>query len=512
VTDTEEARFSPAFRAVLDRSVIVSNDLLSLVGGDPQSVVQIERSEAEELRPLLDGETVTFTTSSSPLLERLLDLGFVKPQPSGEDPRVSDVTVVIPVHNHAEELRQLLSSKGAFSGIAGVVVVDDGSPDPESIRRVCQAFSAHEVHLIRNEAPLGPAGARNRGVDEASTELIVFIDADCRPETGWLIPLLAHFEDRTVGAVASRLRAITPEHSSSRDLRGSPPRRSRKVLDLLLAYELEHGPLDRGADAARVGPGRRITFVPTAALAVRRKAWDEVGGFDETLRFGEDIDFSWRIDSAGWRIRYEPSSIVHHEIRRRLVDLLVQRYRYGTPAAELAARYPEAFTTLEINPLNAAEWVLAGTGFPTLAAACSICSAIVTGKQLRGLGVGWRAIVRRSARDQLHDGAHLAWVIRRDYWPLSLALALLSRRMRRLVVVSSLVPPLVDWVRRRPRISPPTWIALTLADGLAHGAGVWMSCLRHRTLKPLSPAWSRLPPTVSIPHSAPETASCPRSP
>ena len=76
-------------------------------------------------------------------------------------------------------------------------------------------------------------------------------------------------------------------------------------------------------------PGSRVSYVPTAALLVRRSALDSVaiddaaipapghlagpgplssrGVFDPALRYGEDVDLIWRLHDAGWRVRYEPS-------------------------------------------------------------------------------------------------------------------------------------------------------------------------------------------------------------
>src|SRR5262249_60886178 len=83
--------------------------------------------------------------------------------------------------------------RAALAEAGGVLVVDDGSPEP--VRGAA----------VRHERSRGPAAARNAGWPLAGTELVVFLDADCRPEPGWLGPLLAQFADPAVVAVAPRV-------------------------------------------------------------------------------------------------------------------------------------------------------------------------------------------------------------------------------------------------------------------------------------------------------------------
>ncbi|HUC37226.1 MAG TPA: glycosyltransferase family 2 protein, partial [Acidimicrobiales bacterium] len=280
------------------------------------------------------------------------------------------------------------------------------------------------------------------------------------------------------------------ETSSARGLRAL-------AQESFLAYELEMGPLDRGVRPSSVGPGKRISFVATAALAVRRSAWQEVGGFDPALRFGEDIDFSWRVCNHGWSIRYEPSSVLGHEIRDDLFGMLLQRYQYGTPAAVLASRYPDAFRTIEVEPSSALSFVLACAGHGLAGSAVVGASAVVSARRLTRIGIGWTDAVRKVGREQVRDGINLMWTMRRDFWPLTLLLAVLSRRFRRIAFGAAVLGPLLEWVRRRPALSPARWLVLSLGDGLAHGAGVWRSCLRARSFEALVPAWRSIPSEAS---------------
>jgi len=67
------------------------------------------------------------------------------------------------------------------------------------------------------------------------------------------------------------------------------------------------------------------------------------------------------------------------------------------------------------------------------------------------------------------------------------ALAATGRRGRRAAIALVLVPPIVDWVRHRPDLDLPRWVAASVADDLAYGTGVWIGCLRARSASALLP-------------------------
>ena len=72
--------------------------------------------------------------------------------------------------------------------------------------------------------------------------------------------------------------------------------------------------------------------------------------------------------------------------------------------------------------------------------------------------------------------------------PLVALLAARGRRRRRAALALVLVPPIVDWVRRRPDLDLPRWVVASVVDDLAYGAGVWTGCIRARSFGPLLPA------------------------
>jgi mycofactocin system glycosyltransferase len=417
------------------------------------------------------------------MVERLLAIDVLQPVPSDAIGRAESITVVIPVRDHAQHVETLLGSVDAFAGVASVIVMDDGSEDPDALRKVA-AGAPMPVEVVRREVAGGPGSARNLGASLAHTDVIVFLDADCRPQPHWLSPLLAHFDDGAVAAVAPRIRAVRPAHGSDAGagLRGA-------FIERLLAYELERGPLDLGDEPSAVGPNRPRNHVPSAAVAVRRSAFEAVGGFDPTLRFGEDTDLVWRLADAGWVIRYEPSAAVEHDIRTSLRAVVRQRFEYGTGAVDVAERYPGRFTLFSVEPANLTALGLAGAGLVAPAACLAAASTALPALRWAGTGVAPTRAARRRAHDQLGEAARLAWLLRQGLWPLALVLSLFSRRIRRLFLVAVLAPALVDWTRRRGRGSLPGSLTFSVIDAVAGGAGVWTACLRRRSVRVLFPRW-----------------------
>jgi len=88
-------------------------------------------------------------------------------------------------------------------------------------------------------------------------------------------------------------------------------------------------------------------------------------------------------------------------------------------------------------------------------------------------------------------GEQLARAVTRTWWPLALPAAVLSRRGRIAVAGALIAPPLLDWLRTRPRTDPVRFTVAHLVDDLAYGTGVWEGCFEKRTFAPLLPqfAW-----------------------
>jgi mycofactocin system glycosyltransferase len=266
-----------------------------------------------------------------------------------------------------------------------------------------------------------------------------------------------------VGAVAPRI--------------GTPPGDGA-----IAAYEAVRSPLDLGCSPGIVAPGRRLGFVPSTALLVRREALD--GGFDRTLRYGEDVDLVWHLVAAGWTVRYDPSAVVVHPHRGSTRAWLAQRVAYGSSAGPLDARHPGQLRHVVAPAWAVVSSALALAGRPRAA----LGTAVVAGGSVAARLPGPRGpIAGVTVLVQLRVARALVDCSLRAYAPLLLAGAVASRRVRRFGAAGLAASVLIDWGERRPRLDPLRYGALRAADDLAYATGLWLGCVRARRAGPLVP-------------------------
>jgi mycofactocin system glycosyltransferase len=300
-------------------------------------ILRLTDAGAAALDALLAGEA-----AHPALARRLVDAGLAHPIPARVEPPAA--TVVIPVRDRPRELDRCL---GAISGggCPPVIVVDDGSHDPGAIAAVCARRNAR---LLRRAASGGPAAARNHALAQVTTGLVAFLDSDCVAPPGWIADLAGHFADPRVAAVAPRV---------------------------------DDPALDMGRRPAAVVPATGVPYVPGAALLVRRAAIG--GGFDEALRYGEDVDLVWRLHDRGWTVRYDPRVVVAHAP----AALTARRFRYGTSAAPLAKRHPRRLAPFVIDPVPASILALLAARRPRTAAAVLALQTALLARRLHALRI-----------------------------------------------------------------------------------------------------------------------------
>ena len=179
-----------------------------------------------------------------------------------------------------------------------LIAVDNDSCD-DSLQRIREAMPA--VTVIDAGSNTGFAGGCNLGVSRATGEYIALINNDARPHAQWVLAAVAAFEaDPSIGSVASKVL----------DWDG-------KLIDYVdgsltwfgMGYKRE---VER-PDSPAFDVPKDVLFGTGAAMFVRAALYREVGGFDERFfMFYEDVDFGWRLNLLGHRVRYVPTSIAYH--------------------------------------------------------------------------------------------------------------------------------------------------------------------------------------------------------
>jgi len=451
------------FGIVFDRSLRTYQHGRLLVGGTPTRVMRLTDMGQAAFASLCDG--CGDSTAARMLARRMTEAGMAHPRP----PRGAtfDVTVVVPVRDRAPMLARCLAALGRG---ARVVVVDDGSRHAHATAAVCDRYGAT---LLRLHEGRGAAAARNAGFAAVASELVAFVDSDCIVADGWLPRLIGYFADPVVGAVAPRVVPVSP----------APPASVRS------RYATVRSPLDIGTAEGFVAPRGRVPYIPTAAVVVRRQALEAVFGFDPALRYGEDVDLVWRLNAAGWRIRYVPQVTVRHEEPGTWPGLLLRRFRYGTSVGPLSRRHPGRLSHAVVRPWPAAAAALALAGRPRAAFAMTAAHAAVLSLRVRKNDVPPSRACRWAVSGVGHTVVGVGHAATMFIAPALLA-AVVPRKTRRAAVVLLGAAPLVEWARRRPPLDLLRWTAACIADDIAYGTGVWCGCAAERTFAPLRPTLS----------------------
>lgn len=424
----------------------------TLVGGDPFRAVRLTERGAAFVRSLIAGPCGTELGPAERTLMKRLARGNLVTRPTRE-PGSIEATLVIPAHAAADDVQRVLDSAPRRPAI----VVDDGSPVPLA------AQLAHDAPLtvIRHDEPLGPAAARNAGARAATTPWVAFADADLVACAGWIAALGAYADE--VVAIAPR---ITTEPAGG----------------LAAQFEQAVCALDMGSDPGYVSPSGFLSYVPSAALLVRRQDFLDAGGFDEQLRVGEDVDLVWRLADQG--VYYEPTVVVSHRARRSLAAALGRRAEYGVSSGALADRHPGLMRHGSFPAQTAIPWLLWIAGRPMAACATALVGLAVAPRGLPAIPPA--AAVSVKARAQLRSAEALSRMLTRPMLPLALALSLLHKGFRRRAAIAIAISVLVQ--RRSP--SGAIW---QLLDDAAYSSGVWRAAVLRRDPQLVLPRlrWSR---------------------
>ncbi|HZU79416.1 MAG TPA: glycosyltransferase, partial [Acidimicrobiales bacterium] len=212
------------------------------------------------------------------------------------------VSIVIPCFNKAELTLACLQSMAAHptSVPHEIIVVDNGSHDATT---QLGGLQDERFHVLRNEENIGFGPACNQGAATARGEYVLFLNNDTLVTPGWLEPLVhALDEDRHLGAVQPKLLY--------------PDGRLNDAGGLVFAggdaWVYGKGAAD--PDAPPFDCRRAPDYASGACLLVRRRAFDEVGGFDDRYApaYYEDTDLSFALRAADYEVLYEPASVVVH--------------------------------------------------------------------------------------------------------------------------------------------------------------------------------------------------------
>jgi len=272
------------------------------------------------------------------------------------------VTAIIPARDpDPDRLARLVTALTSRLPGARVVVVDDGSVTPIVLPAPAE--------VVRTETALGPAAARNLGAAHATSELLLFVDAD-----------VEGLPDELSGAMCLlRLPEVVAASPRIVGARG-------------------YDPLDLGPHSAAVSRRTRIGHLGACVLALRRSDFIAVGGFDETLRLGEDVELVHRLTCEGG-LALHLGGVVATHAHRRLPARLARAFAYGYSSAALAKKIPRVLPNARTLAIAAASLAPGG---PLLVPGLATLRLIARSRSLR------RKLVLATLSQALLEMARLA--------------------------------------------------------------------------------------------------------
>lgn len=236
------------------------------------------------------------------------------------------ISILIPTRNRIDSLRETLLSLTDLDYPRNkyeVIVIDDNFSDgTKEILVNIQDILPYSIRCKRLKDKRGPSAARNLGMQMAEGKIFVFTDDDCQFENRWLKEISAPFNNKNVGAVGGP--DFAPERANF----------FSKCIGYLFTSFIGTGGL-RGGSMLRVGK-----YYPKGCnMAVLKEAIDKVGGFDEKLAPGEEIELGYRVENAGYQIKFEQKAFVWHNRKLNLKTFLKKVFTIGFTRVLLANKH-----------------------------------------------------------------------------------------------------------------------------------------------------------------------------
>ena len=239
-------------------------------------------------------------------------------------------SIIVPVFNRPDEVDELLESltRQTLKNFE-VVIVEDGSKIP--CKDVCDKY-ANILDLHYYAKPnSGPGQSRNYGAERANGEWLIVLDSDVVLPDGYL------------QAVENELQDIPADAWGGPDAAHPSFTPVQKAISYSMTSFFTTGGI-------RGGKAKLDKFYPRSFnMGIRREVYQQLGGFSK-MRFGEDIDFSYRIVEAGYKPRLFPDAWVWHKRRTDLSKFYRQVYNSGIARINLEKRHPGTLKLVHLLP------------------------------------------------------------------------------------------------------------------------------------------------------------------
>ena len=239
-------------------------------------------------------------------------------------------SIIVPVYNRPDEVDEMLQSlcEQTVKDFE-VIIVEDGSINP--CKDVCSKYAGIlSLHYYAKENS-GPGQSRNYGAERANGKYVIILDSDVVLPSGYLQAIeeeLAQQPCEAFGGPDAAHPDFTPV---------------QKAISYSMTSFFTTGGI-------RGGKAKLDKFYPRSFnMGIRRDVYQQLGGFTK-MRFGEDIDFSYRIVEAGYKPRLFPDAWVWHKRRTDFRKFFRQVYNSGIARINLEKRHPGTMKLVHLLP------------------------------------------------------------------------------------------------------------------------------------------------------------------
>ena len=251
------------------------------------------------------------------------------------------ISIIIPVRNFERTLDktfEYLMNIDYPRDKMEIVIADGGSTDGTVplIKTYQQKYPF--IKLIEIPNCPSPGYARNKALENVRGEFLLFTDGDCAPCKNWVYELLKHFErDEKIGIVGGEIYTLRVEKDNIVEA-WCEHFRFNMVSPRYGFIKEGYFPLLSDMYPSQIA-GHRAYFFVTANVAYRKAAIDQANAHFWTNPTGEDMDFCYQVQRAGWKLYFAPEARVDHMHRANLNQLLKVWITYGAAHPLLLSKY-----------------------------------------------------------------------------------------------------------------------------------------------------------------------------
>ncbi len=282
-------------------------------------------------------------------------------------------SIVVPVYNRPDEVEELLMSLciQTYKDF-DVVIVEDGSDNPckEIVDKYADRLDIHYYSKTNS----GPGPSRNYGVERSTGEYVIILDSDVVLPEGYLTAV----DSSLVSIPCDAFGGPDAAHESFSDI--------QKAISYSMTSFFTTGGI-------RGGKKKLDKFHPRSYnMGIRRAVYNQLGGFSK-MRFGEDIDFSYRIIENGYTTQLFPAAWVWHKRRTNLDKFFKQVFNSGIARINLSKRHPGTLKLVHLLPMvftvGVILLIIAAIAMRFMALSPSMSECFRTGFPLGKTHIGW---------------------------------------------------------------------------------------------------------------------------